>query len=97
MAKINKTFKTKKSAQEMKEYISEKILTRPELAPLLEKAFWDGFILRVESKIGDGVIIAADNQLDVMIELSFFGSIAQKTIEDQLDKNFKYLESENER
>lgn len=91
MAVIQKTFKTKYSAIEMKNYISTKILPSPTLAAIIDKAIWKDNVLEIESKIGNGNITIRDNQIEIYIQLSLFGSIAQKTIEEALDKEFKQL------
>ncbi len=75
----------------MKEYISTKLLPRPELKTLLDKVEWNGDTLKIDSKLGDGTVTLQDNLVVVDIQLSFFGSMAQKKIESALEENFKQL------
>jgi hypothetical protein len=91
MARIQRSFATKGSKQEMKEYISTKLLPRPELKTLLDKVEWHGDTLKIDSKLGDGTLTVFDQRIEVDMQLSFFGSMAQKKIESALDENFKQL------
>lgn len=91
MAVINKTFTTKQSAVEMKNYISTKLLPNPALSSLLDSAFWDGDTLHINSKLGSGNIKLYDYRVDVYIDLNIFGSAAKKVIESTLDSEMKLL------
>jgi len=91
MARIQRSFDTKGTKQEMKEYISTKLLPRPELKTLLDKVEWRGDSLYIDSKLGKGSIALEDYKVITDIELSFFGSMAQKKIESALEENFKQL------
>ena len=93
MARIKREFPTKASAQEMKEYVSTKLLPRPELGALLDKVNWQGDTLHVDSKLGSGTIELRDNLVVVDIELSFFGRLAQGKIESTIEQTFKQLKS----
>lgn len=93
MATINKTFQTNASAMEMKHYIDTKILPQPALKPLLEKVNWSGNTLYINSKLGDGHIILKDNEVEIFINLTLFGSMAKKTLESAIDNEFKQLKS----
>lgn len=91
MATLNKRFETKATAQEMKTYISTKLLPNPALSSMLESAIWDGNILKIDSKLGKGTITLTDNLIVVYFEFTLFGSVAKKAIEASLDKEFKQL------
>lgn len=92
MAKFYKQFQTKSSAVEMKTFISTKILPNPTLATFLDNTNWEGNTLHIKSKLGNGKIILEDNLLTIDFDFNLFGSVAQKTIEATLDKEFKQLE-----
>lgn len=91
MATLNKRFETKATAQEMKTYISTKLLPNPALSSMLESAIWDGNVLKIDSKLGKGTITLTDNLIVVYFEFTLFGSVAKKAIEASLDKEFKQL------
>lgn len=91
MSTINKKFKTKHSATEMRHFIDTKLLLNPALKPMVDNANWQGNTLFITSKLGKGHIIILDNQVEVNIELNFIGSMAHNTIESTLDKEFKQL------
>ncbi|MCX8055290.1 MAG: polyhydroxyalkanoic acid system family protein [Ignavibacteria bacterium] len=91
MAKLYKQFKTNYSALEMKNYISTKLLPNPTLASFLESTYWEGDTLFINSKLGKGKIILENNLITIDFVFSFLGSVAQKTIEATLDKEFKQL------
>lgn len=91
MAVLNKRFETKATSQEMKTYISTKLLPNPALSSMLDQAVWDGNILRIDSKLGKGTITLSDYLVVVYFEFSLFGSVAKKAIEASLDNEFKQL------
>lgn len=91
MSAIKKSFQTKYTAPEMKNYISSNLLPNPALSSLLEKADWNDNTLHITSKLGSGNIFLSDYRVDIDIELSIFGSLTRKGIEAALDKEFKQL------
>ncbi len=91
MAKINRSFQTKSTAIEMKNYISSSLLPNPALSALLESAYWQGNVLNIFSKLGSGTIALTDYSVTIDIELTLFGSLAKKSIEGAIDKEFKQL------
>ena len=91
MAIIQKKFKTKHTATEMKNAINTKILPNPALSAILESVNWVGNTLHVDSKLGKRTFSLFDYLIEIYIELTLFGSIARKTIEDALDREFKQL------
>ncbi|HOQ48785.1 MAG TPA: hypothetical protein PLV01_03030 [Candidatus Kapabacteria bacterium] len=91
MAKLQKQFQTNYSATEMKNYISTKLLPNPTLATFLESTNWEGNTLFINSKLGKGKIILENNLITIDFEFSLFGSVAKKTIEATLDREFKQL------
>jgi hypothetical protein len=91
MSTINKKFKTKASANEMRHFIDTKLLMNPALKPMVDNAVWKGDSLYISSKLGKGNITIFDNLVEVNIELNFLGSLARNTIESTLDKEMKQL------
>lgn len=91
MAKFHKQFQTKATATEMKIFISTKLLPNPALATFLDSTTWEGYTLNIKSKLGSGKIILEDNLITVDFDFNLFGSMAQKTIEATLNKEFKQL------
>ncbi len=91
MATIHKKFSTDKNALEIKQYIDETFLSRKEVKTLIESAIWVGFTLHISSKFGKGTLEARDNEAEINIELSLFGSAAKKAIESTIENNFKEL------
>ena len=91
MSRINKKFKTKHTALEMKNFISTNLLPNPALSGLLNSADWHGDDLDVRSKIGNGVIRLKDYEAEIDINLNFFGSMAKNKIEAAMDTEFKKL------
>lgn len=91
MSVIHKTFNTKMTAGEMKDYINQNLLTRKDVSALLNTTLWVGNTLNVNSKLGDGTIVLSDNKLEITFNLSFFGKMARKRIEDNFDEIFKQL------
>jgi hypothetical protein len=91
MSRIQKKFQTKSNATEMKSYISTKLLPNPALSSLLDSANWIDNTLYIQSKLGKGTITLRDYLIEVDIELTLFGQIAQKTIETTIDNEFKLL------
>ncbi len=93
MSTINKKFKTKASATEMRHFIDTKILMNPALKPMIENVNWNGDTLNFSSKLGKGYITIFDNLLEINIELNFLGSLARNTIESTIDNEMKQLNS----
>jgi len=91
MSTISKKFETKASKEELKTYINTKVLSRQELAPLINSAVWNGDVLTIDSKFGDGTVTLLEQEIEVTIHLSMFGSMAKSAIESSLDKGFKEL------
>jgi hypothetical protein len=95
MSAIKKSFNTKYSAVEMKNYISTNLLPNPALSSLLEHTNWEDNNLFIKSKLGSGYIMLFDNRVDIDIQLSIFGSLTKKGLEAALDKEFKQLNAKN--
>ena len=91
MATIKQTIETTKTAMEMRLLIDGKVLSRPELALLLDTHHWDGNVLHASGKMGRGTITLRDNAVDIDIELSFFGSAAKGAIEQTLSEQIKKI------
>jgi len=92
MNKITKKFSTKYTADEMKNWISVKLLTNDLVRQLTTKTEWQANSLYLESSIGKGFIHLRDYEIELDITLSIFGSMMSRTIEDTFDKEFKKLE-----
>jgi len=93
MATIRKSVETDATAAEMKSYINLKVLSRSELQALFDSAVWHGDTLHISSKLGNGTIELFDQKADITIELSLFGSVAKKTLEQTLEKELRQLPS----
>lgn len=93
MATIRKSIETEATAEEMKSYINLKLLSRNELQALFDSAFWHGDTLHISSKLGNGTIALSDNKADIVIELSLFGGVAKKTLENIFESELKKLPS----
>ena len=91
MATIHQTIETKKTVVEMRHSIDSKLLTRPELALLLDEHRWEGNVLHARGKLGHGTITLEHGRVIVHIELSLFGSAAKGQIEEALGKQLKRL------
>jgi hypothetical protein len=91
MASIHKTFQTNSSAEQMREFVTTSVLTRKEVAIFFGDATWEGNTLKINSTLGEGTMSFRDNEVEINVELSFFGGAAKSTIEDELEKQFKKL------
>lgn len=91
MSRIQKKFQTQSTASDMKQYISNNLLTNPALNSLLDSAIWIENTLHVQSKLGKGTISLRDYLIEVDIELTLFGKVAQKSLESALDNELKLL------
>lgn len=91
MSSIKKSFKTKYTAMEMKNYISSNLLPNPTLSSLMESTQWDNNTLYINSKIGNGTIELNDYKVDINIQLTLFGTLTKRALESSLDKEFKQL------
>jgi|JI9StandDraft_1071089.scaffolds.fasta_scaffold1255181_1 hypothetical protein len=88
---IRKNISTKATAEEMKLYINQNILSRKELTALFDSAVWVGNTLNVQSKLGSGTVVLQDNLVEITINLSFFGKLTKKQLESGIDIGFKQL------
>lgn len=92
MSKITRKFSTKYTADEMKNWISLKLLSNDLVRQIATKTEWQGYSLYLESSIGKGYIHLRDYEIEIDIELSIFGSMMSRTIENTFEKEFKKLE-----
>lgn len=92
MGKITRKFTTKHNADEMKNWISVKLLSNELVKQIATKTEWQGYSLYLESTIGKGYIHLRDYELEVDIELTMFGTMMSRTIEDTLENEFKKIE-----
>lgn len=92
MAKINRKFSTKHNADDMKSWISVKLLSNDLVRQIATKTEWQGNSLYLVSTIGTGFIHLRDYEIEVDIELTLFGSMMSRTLEETLEKEFKKLE-----
>jgi hypothetical protein len=95
MARIHQTFDTGKSVIEMRTFIDGRVLSRSEIALLLDTHTWKGNVLHANGKLGSGTITLEHGRVVIDIELSFFGAAAQGAIEQQLRDQFKRLQENN--
>lgn len=84
MARINTTVTTKTTALEMRRMLDERVLSNPELQTLLPHHHWDGMVLHASGPLGKGTVALADYRIVIDIELSIFGSVAKRSIEERL-------------
>lgn len=91
MSRIQKKFQTQSTAIEMKNYINNNLLNNSALKALLDSAIWIENTLHVQSKLGKGTISLQDYLIEIDIELSLFGKVAQKSLESAIDKELKLL------
>jgi len=92
MNKISKKFTTKYTADEMKNWISVKLLSNDLVRQITTKTEWREYSFYLESSIGKGYIHLRDYEIEIDIELSIFGSMMSRTLEDTFEKEFKKLE-----
>lgn len=95
MSRIKKQFKTTYKADELKNWVSANILPNQMISQVVNQVTWTGYNLFLDTKIGNGNILIQDYLVDIDFELNFVGSMASKTIEEALDKEFKKLEPKN--
>ncbi|MGI6370205.1 MAG: hypothetical protein GX372_06595 [Ignavibacteria bacterium] len=95
MSVIQKTFKTKFTAQETKQIIEKFLRELPILNAVIDKLEWQGNKLCFMSKIGDGHVEVLDYMVNIFIKLNFAGSMIQSKIESTLDQEFLKLEEKN--
>lgn len=91
MSRIQKKFQTQSTSSEMKNYINTHLLTNSALNALLDSAIWIENTLHVQSKLGRGTITLKDYLIDIDIELTLFGKIAQNSLESAIDNELKLL------
>ncbi|MCX7736190.1 MAG: polyhydroxyalkanoic acid system family protein [Candidatus Kapabacteria bacterium] len=91
MSRIQKKFQTQATAIEMKNFINNNLLNNSALKALLDSAIWIENTLHVQSKLGKGTISLQDYLIEIDIELSLFGKVAQKSLESAIDKELKLL------
>ena len=96
MSVLKKQIKTKKSKEEMKLFVKEKILSIPMLSSVVSKTEWNIDRLNFESSLGDGYFLFMENMVEFEIKLSFIGNIAKGKIEQAIDSEFLKLEENNE-
>lgn len=91
MSKINKKFETKKTATEMKNFISVEILPSQAFRSFVSSTEWKGNTLVLSSKFGHGTVTVYDYLVEVDIDLNFIGSLSKGAIEAGLNSEFKKL------
>ena len=95
MSVLKKQIKTKKTKEEMKSFVNDKILKLPILSSVVSKSEWNIDRLDFESKLGDGYFLFMENLVELEIKLSFMGNIAKAQIEKAIDTEFLKLEENN--
>ncbi|MCL2039013.1 MAG: hypothetical protein FWG85_01125 [Bacteroidetes bacterium] len=95
MSVLKKQIKTKKTKEEMKSFVNDKILKLPILSSVVSKSEWNIDRLDIESKLGDGYFLFMENLVELEIKLSFMGNIAKAQIEKAIDTEFLKLEENN--
>ena len=97
MSVIKKTIKTKRTKEEMKSFVKDKILSIPMLSSVVTKTEWNIDRLDFESSLGDGYFLFMENMIEFEIKLSFLGNMARGQIEKTIDAEFLKLEENNEK
>jgi len=95
MSVLKKQIKTKKTKEEMKSFVNNKILTLPMLSSVVSKTEWQIDRLDFESTLGNGYFLFMENLVEIEIKLSFMGNIAKAQIEKAIDTEFLKLEENN--
>ncbi len=95
MSVLKKQIKTKKTKEEMKSFVNNKILTLPMLSSVVSKTEWQIDRLDFESTLGNGYFLFMENLVELEIKLSFMGNIAKAQIEKAIDTEFLKLEENN--
>ncbi len=93
MARIQRTFTTKSTAQEMQDFVNNSVLNRTELQSLLPSARWKGSILYIDARFVVGSIALSDNEVVVDVDISFLAANATKRIESAIEDGIKQLEA----
>lgn len=93
MSQISMTIESKKSIVEMRSFIEEEILTRPEAEMLLNERRWEGNTLHASGSLGSGTIEVSEGAVVVTIELSIFGIAAKGRVEEVIRSQFGRLNS----
>jgi hypothetical protein len=96
MSILKKQIKTKRSKEEMKSFVKEKILSVPMLSSVVSKTEWNIDRLDFESSLGNGYFLFMENMIEFEIKLSFIGNMAKGKIEQVIDAEFLKLEENNE-
>jgi hypothetical protein len=89
---FKKQFKTKKTADETRQFINHTLLNLPALKSAVKKVEWEGNTLHFDSVIGNGKFVIADNLVDVEINLTFAGQMAIGQLEKALDTEIVKLQ-----
>ena len=90
MAQIQRTIETRKTKEEMRLVLDEKLATSKHLGKVL-KMWWHNDALYVESKLGSGSIQVRDFAVELDIELTLFGAVARTRIEQILTDEIKQI------
>jgi len=91
MARIQERFTTNKTVAETRNFIDEKILSRPEIELMLQDHHWAGNVLHASGAMGQGTLTVEDGAVIVDIDLSLFGAAAQSKIQEALSKQLMKL------
>jgi hypothetical protein len=91
MARYTQTFETGKTVAEMRSFIDEKMLSRPETRIVISEHRWEGNVLHASGNLGTGTLTLEHGKVIVDIELTAFGSMAQSQIDRVLNDQFKRI------
>lgn len=95
MSILKKQIKTKRTKEEMKSFVNDKILKVPMLSSVISKTEWNIDRLDFESTLGNGYFLFMENMIEIEIKLSFMGNMAKAQIEKAIDTEFLKLEENN--
>ena len=95
MSTIKRQIKTKRTKEEMKSFVKDKLLSLPMLSSVVSKMEWNIDRLDFESSLGNGYFLFMENLVEFEIQLSFLGNMAKGQIEKVIDTEFLKLEEKN--
>jgi hypothetical protein len=91
---IEKSYPTGTPADQMKQIMTDNVLSRDDVKMFFGDTTWDGNTLNFTSGlVSAGKFEIVDNEVKVQVDLSMFGKMAKGQIEGTLEKTFSKLPS----
>jgi hypothetical protein len=89
---IEKSYPTGTPADQMKQIMTDNVLSRDDVKMFFGETSWDGNTLNFSSGlVSSGKFEIVDNEVKVQVDLSMFGKMAKGQIEGTLEKTFSKL------